>query len=204
MEVIYLLNYKKMNRNEAELKFWVEHLKTAKTDYEVKQVYPEFARFINEKIGRDCGVLDLGSGAYNTLGNRAGDIVLGVVCTDLLAKEYAELMHPKFCEVLYADMRDLKFTENRFKVVHCSNALDHCEEPFVAIKEMERVGEWVFLRHFKNVGKIEQYQGMHEFDIYMNDDGKMVISDRGGNMQVYPEYTCWIDDKFIYAFKCTS
>ena len=107
--------------------------------------------------------MDVGSGAVNVLGSTYKGKTYNIKYTDGLAKEYQKLTDTP---VEYADMCNLRFKDNSFDIVHCSNALDHCENPVRAIDEMKRVcKKFVFLRHFINVGKIEQYKGMHQWDI---------------------------------------
>lgn len=147
-----------MTGQDEEIKFWKEYLKTYKG---AGDIYEEFGEFLSKH--KVSGILDVGSGAVNVLGNTYNGKKYNIKYTDGLANEYQKLTDTP---VEYADMCNLQYKDNSFDVVHCSNALDHSQAPLKALEEMKRVCKrFVFLRHFVNVGKIEQYKGMHQWDI---------------------------------------
>lgn len=186
-----------MDGQIEELKFWKEYLKTYKGAS--WDIYEEFGEFLSKVNATE--VLDLGSGAVNVLGNTFQGKTYDIKYTDGLAKEYQKLTDTP---VEYADMCNLEYPDNSFDVVHCSNALDHSQAPLKALEEMKRVCKsFVFLRHFVNVGAIERYGGMHQWDI-SEFDGKMTISSATGLVATAEEFETytkanWEGIKFIYA-----
>jgi len=207
-----------------EIKFWKKFLEQnfeTLTQDEIsnhryitgnKEPYQQFKEFLIkaantlQKPIEKLSVLDVGSGAVNVLGNMIGKDKFNMTQTDVLAHDYQELLKPYriMCQMLRDNMCKMRFEDNSFDIVHCSNALDHCENPIRAIEEMKRVARHcVFLRHFQNVGKIEQYKGMHQWDISEN-NGVLEITSKEGLVATYPEFvtTCETNDKgvkFIYA-----
>ena len=70
-------------------------------------------------------------------------------------------------------MEKLTYKDEMFDIVHCANALDHCVDPFKALKEMYRVckpGGWIYLRHAINSGKKERYSMQHQWNIQKKSD----------------------------------
>lgn len=175
-----------MTGQDEEIKFWKKFLENTFGDLtwdEVqshayitgnKQVYKQFAEAIKEtsKVTnlpiRNMSVLDVGSGAVNVLGCMVDGDRFELTQTDTLAHEYQALLEYKYTNKrpIKDNMCRMTWMNDSFDVVHCSNALDHSEDPNKAISEMKRVARHcVFLRHFQNVGKVEQYRGMHQWDI---------------------------------------
>lgn len=131
-------------------------------------------KYFQELIGDKKSVLiaDLGAGSICTLGNQWPGVDLTILASDLLADEYNEhwrntkrtILNP----VTKQDMEALTYPDDYFDIVHCVNALDHCEHPQVAIKEGIRVckpGGWVYFRHIPNEGQNENYHGFHQWNI---------------------------------------
>ena len=123
--------------------------------------------------GRDhVRILDVGTGIVPTVGTVHPTATIDLVSTDMLAREFRsvlakwDLVPDEYVE--YQDMTHLTYPDECFDIVHCSNALDHTTDPVAAIREMIRVcatGGIVYLRHAKNVGKLERYTGLHQWNI---------------------------------------
>ena len=141
-------------------------------------------QYFKELIGDKKSVLiaDLGAGSICTLGNQWPGVELKILASDLLADEYNEhwrntkrtILNP----VTKQDMEALSYPDNAFDIVHCANALDHCENPRAAIAEMIRVckpGGWVYLRHIQNEGSKENYHGFHQWNFDIDDDGEAFL-----------------------------
>ena len=59
-------------------------------------------------------------------------------------------------------------------MVHCSNALDHCENPLIAFIEMHRVcrnNGIMVLWSFENEGKQSGYDGLHQWNLEPAENG---------------------------------
>lgn len=148
---------------QQELEFWRQWLRSGKhtgyTDVLRGYLRPLF-------VGKtEVVIADLGCGAVSLIGSRWPDTKVTVVASDLLADEYKRIGG---FDIEKQDMERLTYEDNSFDIVHCSNALDHCFDPRAAIKEMIRVckpGGWIYLRHFRNVGQLERYEGLHRWNI---------------------------------------
>jgi SAM-dependent methyltransferase len=133
-----------------------------------------FPEYFRELIGdkKSISVADIGAGAIPTTGNLWPGVVVTIVASDLLADEYNEMWQADHRVILNPvtkqDMEHLTYPDNSFDIVHCVNALDHCENPRAAIAEMIRVcrlGGWVYLRHVPNEGEHQRYAGFHQWNI---------------------------------------
>jgi len=130
-------------------------------------------------------IADLGSGAVTFLGYKHPSIEVYVYPSDILAFEYADLLHhmrlTPVVPVAYQDMTKLTYPDNTFDIVHCSNALDHCADPVSAIREAIRVcrsGGWVYLRHKLNEATHMNFTGQHRWNI----DQSGSLTDRDGKV----------------------
>lgn len=155
-----------------------------------------FIPLIGDK--KDVKIADIGSGMFSTTGSFLEGGAVTIYPSDCLAKEYAEAqkrfnIDPIF-PIEYQDMENLSYSDNSFDIVHCVNALDHCEDPKKAIQEMYRIckpGGYIYLRHFFNTARTQKNRGMHKWNLIMtiNKDcvfwgnlGAFLLSD------LYPEF----------------
>jgi SAM-dependent methyltransferase len=177
-----------------EVEFWRKWIRYQADEFNLQRPLRRYFRpLIGEKLGVD--IADLGSGAIPLIGSYVPEPVsdppgewgvgVRVRASDILAKEYAELWEQAkivpFAPVEYQDMEELTYLDNQYDIVHCSNALDHCCSPARAIKEMIRIckpGGWIYLRHFRNVGVLEKYSGLHQWNIMANDDHDAIFWNR--------------------------
>jgi SAM-dependent methyltransferase len=68
--------------------------------------------------------------------------------------------------------------KNEFDIVHISNALDHTQEPRKALEcllQAVRPGGYLIVQGFFNEATHENWQGFHQWDISLDDDGCMII-----------------------------
>jgi SAM-dependent methyltransferase len=117
-------------------------------------------------------ILDVGAGIVPSVGTVHSTTVIDLVSIDILACGFRDILAKwnlvPDAFVDYQDMTVLTFPDECFDIVHCSNALDHTASPTAGIREMIRVcvpGGIVYLRHAKNVGKLERYTGLHQWNI---------------------------------------
>jgi SAM-dependent methyltransferase len=122
-------------------------------------------------------ILDVGAGIVPTVGRDHPLATIDLVSCDWLAREFREVLDrwkltpDEYVE--YQDMRQLTYADDSFDIVHCSNALDHTDDPRRAILEMIRVCRGVvYLRHVKNVGELERYTGLHRWNIQLTPDAE--------------------------------
>jgi ubiquinone/menaquinone biosynthesis C-methylase UbiE len=139
-------------------------------------LHPYFLPLIGDK--KEVSIADLGAGMFSTTGSFLKGVKINLYPSDELAEEYDESLK-KFgivpvIPVKKENMEKLSYPDNFFDIVHCTNALDHCENPDLAIKEMYRVckkGGWIYLRHFLNTGEMQKYRGMHHWNISIIQSG---------------------------------
>ena len=125
-------------------------------------------------------ILDVGTGILPSVGAQHPTALIDLTSCDLYADEFRALLTrlrmvptPEVY-VERQDMTALTYPDESFDLVHCANALDHTADPFAAIREMVRVcvpGGIVYLRHARNVGKLERYTALHQWNIEPADDG---------------------------------
>ena len=178
-----------------ELSFWEQAL----TDPEGKWLASEFNERTNSTlelqpylqelipapVGARVRILDVGAGPLTRLGKQWKGRSLEIVPLDPLAEQYDKLLDGRHIvppvRTIYGLAENLTslFPESSFDLAYASNSLDHSRNPVQAIEQMVQVvkpGAYVYLWHFANVGVVELYGGLHQwnFDI-VNDE--FVISD---------------------------
>ena len=134
-------------------------------------------------------ILDVGAGPLSTLGTDCVGQPIELFPVDLLAPQYdATLMklhlQPRV-RTLYAPMEALAshFARSFFDLVHCTNALDHAQDPVRAVEQMVSI---VKPRHavkvisWINESQMENGYGMHQWDMFADAQGHFMIAARGG------------------------
>ena len=173
VNVIKLKWEKDKDRN---LRFWKAKLPTKAKSFNSKFNLPEYFRpMIGDK--KEVSIVDLGCGVVSTTGSLWGGVRVHLYPCDIWADEYVELYkYWKIKQVIpieKQDMENLTYKDESFDIVHCTNALDHCVDPFKALQEMYRVcraGGWIYLRHHPNSGEKERYSMQHQWNIIKRDD----------------------------------
>jgi len=129
-----------------------------------------FGPMIGDK--KEVWIADLGAGVVSTTGSTWPGVKVHVYPSDIWANEYLRFYMKagieRFIPVEKQDMMNLSYSDNLFDIVHCTNALDHCIDPFKALKEMYRIcdkGGWIYLRHRPNEGKKHRYTMQHQWNI---------------------------------------
>jgi len=139
-----------------------------------------------------CAVLDVGSGPVSGIGALAPGKLINLYLTDALAREYNKMLNrlgiSAAVRPLPVDAEKLTtvFPEDYFDLVVCFNALDHTYDPIGAICEMVAVckpGCWIFLGHHNNVAVIEDYHGLHQWNLDCC-GGRFVVWNREGHHDV--------------------
>jgi SAM-dependent methyltransferase len=131
----------------------------------------------NDEIVR---ILDVGSGPLSGLGpTQENDVE--VTYADALAQQYNELLFkygfpPTFPRIKAVSGEQLSafFGRDVFHWVNCANALDHFADPATAFREMLIVckgGGVVTITSNENEGEREAYNGLHQWNLFANDDG---------------------------------
>ena len=171
-------DYKRKAVIDDEVMFWRKWLKGKRGEKHIK-VRP-LAKEVREMVGekKQVRIADIGSGPASMIGYTMDGVEVDYVPSDLLAEEYKELYRYHNIEpYVYPevqDMMNLSYPDNSFDIVYCRNAVDHCFDAKKAISEMIRIckpGGYVYLWHFKKVGKMMGYNGMHTWNIELTENG---------------------------------
>ena len=161
---------------------------------DVAKCFDDFAAGWNED--HPIMILDVGSGALPWIKGILGTKGLVIPC-DPLADEYQKIFdYDKFSEdaPIKAFAEDLPFDDNSFDIVHCSNALDHTQNPYKAILEMERVcrpGGMILIQGFENEAIHEDWKGLHQWNISIYPDPEksstpaLAIISKGGYVSAH-------------------
>lgn len=158
----------------ATLRFYTRKHSFKNRDFNRPLNLPDyFAPLIGDKT--DVSIAEIGSGMFCTIGSLWPTARISVYPSDILADDYRQVLSQNgitpLIPVLKQDMEHLTYPDKFFDIVHCVNALDHCLNPDLALKEMLRVckpGGYIYLRHFTNVGRHQNYSGMHFWNIDLN------------------------------------
>jgi len=163
---------------EHEVNFWRGYIAGRSHKYTTHQAFKQyFKKMIGDK--RELHVADVGCGGLPLVGNCwTPDVKVHYHPSDMLADEYMaiweELGLVPVVPIEKQTMERLTYPDKSMDIVFCSNAFDHCENPFAAIREMERIckpGGWVHLRHATHEGKRRQYSGLHKWNVDIAEDG---------------------------------
>jgi len=130
-------------------------------------------------------ILDVGAGPLTSLGKTWPGRQVSITAVDPLAVEYNELLRIQEVTppvpVIRGEAEHLvaQFGHERFDLVHCANALDHCHDPLRAIQQCTSVvktGSYVLLRHLRREAENRAYTGLHQWNFDVR-DGRLVVSD---------------------------
>lgn len=167
-----------------ELRYWQKWFPRKGVLHQTsKRLTSRFDFMIGDK--KEVVIADLGAGAISVIGDHRKDVKVTVIASDLLALEFEKTRKKQGVTLITPierqDMAALTYPGNYFDIVHCSNALDHCQEPKKALKEMVRICKpqgWIYIRHFAHEGRRQAYSGMHQWNLDPTEEGDCIIWDR--------------------------
>lgn len=189
---------KELHGIHHELLFWSGFVKTKRflTGWVGNQKTPELneivAEFILSKPHEK--VLDVGSGVVSILNG-----LVPVTAADPLGDLYRLVFDYNAYGLkspLPYPAEELPFN-GEFDIVHCSNALDHSQNPILAYHKLcksVKVGGYVIVQGFANEGTFENWQGFHQHDISVEND-TLLLKNQKGDISV-------IDTGSDYSFLC--
>lgn len=166
----------KMNREEGKVFTLHHYTKTMSAKEKAFNhrfpLYGYFSPMIGNK--KEVAIADIGAGMFSTTGSIWPGVKVNLYPSDELANEFMLVLEkygivPMF-PIEKQVMEYLTYPDEMFDIVHCVNALDHCVDPYKAIKEMYRVCKrdgWIYLRHHFNTAHIQKQRGLHQWNITM-------------------------------------
>ena len=109
--------------------------------------------------GDEVTIAELACGLVNTIGDTHLNTKVSLTCSDVYADQYNDMwaehnmkpLHP----IEYQDMENLTYEDNTFDIVHCENALDHTEDPYKAVEEMNFYKFFVTISDGESVSVVE-------------------------------------------------
>lgn len=164
-------------KTDRFLKGWAAPIPTPELNDLVKQ-------FIHYNAPANARILDAGSGVVSILHGLRPD--LNIVAADPLGELYALVFDYKrhginaplpvpaeeLCELTHA---------NHYDLVHCSNALDHTQDPYRAFSKLYscvKPGGYLLIQGFTNEAVNENWQGFHQWNITLTENGRLDIQGR--------------------------
>ena len=181
------------------------------------ELQDELKALIPAPPGSMVRILDVGAGPLTRVGKHWPGRDLQIIAVDPLAEEYnallARIALRPLIPVTFAHGEKLAehFPANSFDLAYASNALDHSYDPLVVINQMLTVVKplcHVYLWHFANVGRVESYAGLHQwnFDIrgseFVVDNGRRtqsVVNALRGRAEVTCEFQEAFGGKVVVA-----
>ena len=162
-----------------ELSFWKEFVKTKRFlkgwvgNQKTPELNQEVADFILS-VPHDK-VLDVGSGVCSLLNG-----LVNVTPCDPLGDLYKLVFDFKTYIIkapLAYPAEEIPF-QDEFDIVHISNALDHCQNPYKAVQkllEATKEGGYLIVQGFINEAEHENWQGFHQWNLNLTDKGLLEI-----------------------------
>lgn len=185
---------------EAEVSFWDCWLQTRGGQWPedfANRLNPQFP--LQEELAQclppnsKVHILDVGAGPLTWVGKipPAGITELEITAVDLLADHWDRLLEkygitPLVRTIPLATERlTSRFQHNTFDLVCARNCIDHSDDPIACIHQMLAVvkkGCYVAMFHQENEGANENYQGLHQWNFFLADNGDFLLSSRKGTV----------------------
>lgn len=178
---------------DEELSFWRTALMDPGPDGEMQRsrateraVWDEFRSRIPSSDG-PVRILDVGCGPLTTLGTLWPGRLVQVVAVDPLADAYnslldeLEIVPPVRSSPIRGEELADHFEAGAFDVVHAANSLDHTADPVLTLEQMltvTRPGGTLCLLHHIDVGVMENYHGLHQWNLRPDGAHDMLIWSR--------------------------
>lgn len=129
-------------------------------------------------------VADVGSGPLSQLayGAYTGKMVLTAI--DPLAEVYADLLANRHEAATYrrlavpAEQLAQTLGAESFDIIWTRNAIDHAQDPGQAFRSMVDAlghGGFLVMTQFSREGTAEQWHGLHQHDMYLDDQNRLIL-----------------------------
>lgn len=177
-----------------ELHFWRHYLATKGDRWPngyAERMNPEtplqelIVRHLDPSLA-EVSILDVGAGPLTIVGKRWEGHTVRLTAVDALADDYRQILAelrlepPVMTDACETERLTERFQPNSFDLVHVRNALDHGYDVLLAIEQMlavVKVGGRVVMDHFKNEAESQNYEGMHQWNLAI-ENGDMLIWNR--------------------------
>lgn len=172
-----------------ELDFWTRFIESERFSQQwcgekkTPEMNDEVFQFISDNLPKGGKILDVGSGPVSILHGPFKEIT----AVDPLANDYKKIVDYKGLGIKaprqgYAETFK---SSTKFDIVHCRNSFDHCQDPekaYTNLMGLVKKGGYLIIHGFENEGQHENYQGLHQWDIQVDDiffmfdkDGELVF-----------------------------
>ncbi len=147
---------------------------------------------IQKIAATEISILDVGAGPMTPLGYRFPGKHLTIVPVDPLGKEYARLLRDAGLEPpvrtipVAGELLLEHFGRGSFDIAHAVNSLDHSVDPLTILRNMVAVvreGGVVLIRHQRNEGERERYEGLHQWNFEVV-RGRLSVWNNAGRIDV--------------------
>ena len=123
-------------------------------------------------------ILDVGSGGLTVIGKKWDGHSIEIVAVDSLADKYNEIYSKHGIEQpvkpLKIDAEKLMYAGlGKFDLIHARSSLDHCYDPFSALKQMYNLlaeNGSMYLIHKIKEGENANYNGLHQWNFEITDN----------------------------------
>ena len=169
-----------------ELAFWKEFVKTDRfiTGWVGKEKTPELNNKVAEFIltNKNDDILDVGSGAVSLLNGLSNKSNL--IAADPLGELYQIVFDYNKYNIpapLTYPAEELPY-DNEFDIVHISNALDHSQDPKLAVEKLLKAtksGGYLIIQGFECEGTFENWIGFHQWDLQYKPHGLTLTNKHG-------------------------
>lgn len=177
-EVAFWRSYYRSTRRRADLFSWSLYGKSCDLDnFDVQ-------KFMRDYPDANPVAVDLGCALSYTF----GDLFDG---RDDVCVEYVDPLAPFYNRILDRHNIDrprirfgmienisATFAPGSVALIHVRNALDHCSDPMRGVIESLAclaVGGVLYLNHFRNEALRESYRGFHQWNINLDENGKLIF-----------------------------
>lgn len=214
----YIINYKEqiniwIDNLMSEVEFWACETASPKgknhSSY-ISRIESSNDQFICDRLKMQVDektiILDVGCGIFSKYGKYKGESRLSLEGIDPLAHFYNKINeHYGISEIVRFGLFEFLsiFVENsQVDVILIDNALDHCIDPYKSILEclkVLKVGGCLSTRHRRCEALFENFQGLHKWNIDVDDDNNIIIWNLENKINVSKKLEQYVDIETVYS-----
>ncbi len=163
---------------------WIpSDVKTPDLQVEIYNFFLSLPNYVQLKV------LDIGSGAVSVLNGTFPK--KNIVTVDPLGSLYPFIFDYSAHAItppLPCGGEEIEFIDE-FDIVHCSNAIDHSQDPYKVFINMVRACRdegHVIIQGLVDEAIHENWEGFHQYNFTINSSGQVSYSDRSGKTVIFP------------------